>query len=102
MRPIIRDHLDDGEVHIFVNPYLQLNVGLWLLFLGASVLLGLRIWVKLHWGHRLWWDDYILVVSWVRCHFFMNPLPMLAHVGVSYSRSCMLIFCCQGHSLDQQ
>jgi hypothetical protein len=62
MQPIARG--DQGH-HFYVNPFTELNVGLWSLFTGASVFLALRIWVKLSWGHRLWYDDYILIVSWM-------------------------------------
>jgi hypothetical protein len=51
---------------VYVNPSLQLNFGLWTLFAGASAFLGLRIWVKLTRRNHLWYDDYILIVSWVR------------------------------------
>lgn len=53
------------EVHSFVNPYKEMNAGLWSLFAGATVFLGLRVWVKITRRHGLWYDDYILLVSWV-------------------------------------
>ncbi|KAF2106190.1 hypothetical protein BDV96DRAFT_508269 [Lophiotrema nucula] len=60
----IRD--DDGadSVVTYVNPSKELNAGLWSLFAGATVLLGLRVWVKLTRRHGLWYDDYILIASW--------------------------------------
>ncbi|KZL83978.1 hypothetical protein CI238_06931, partial [Colletotrichum incanum] len=57
-----RNH--DDTVHTFVNPFVQLNVGLWCLFTGATVFLALRLWCKITRRHGLWYDDYILVVSW--------------------------------------
>ncbi|KAK1961036.1 hypothetical protein LY78DRAFT_317487 [Colletotrichum sublineola] len=57
-----RNH--DHEVHKFVNPFVQLNVGLWCLFAGATIFLVLRLWCKMTRRHGLWYDDYILVVSW--------------------------------------
>ncbi|KAH8897748.1 hypothetical protein GQ53DRAFT_712195 [Thozetella sp. PMI_491] len=48
----------------YVNPYIELNVGLWMLFAGATGFLALRIWCKISRGYGLWWDDWILVVSW--------------------------------------
>ncbi|KAF4978612.1 hypothetical protein FZEAL_5015 [Fusarium zealandicum] len=56
---------DDGPIHGFVNPYVELNAGLWSLFSGASIFLGLRLWVKLTRRHGTWYDDYILIVSWI-------------------------------------
>lgn len=55
----------DEPVHGFVSPYVQLNAGLWTLWAGATALLGLRVWVKLTQRHGLWYDDHILIVSWV-------------------------------------
>ncbi|TPX09367.1 uncharacterized protein E0L32_009411 [Thyridium curvatum] len=59
-----RNHVK-GEVHGFVNPYAELNAGLWSLFAGATVLLALRLWIKVTRRHGLWYDDHILVTSWV-------------------------------------
>lgn len=56
----------DEEVHDFVNPYTELNIGLWSLFSSATIFLVLRIWVKLKWRYGLWYDDYILLLCWVR------------------------------------
>lgn len=55
---------DDEPVHVFVNPYKELNIGLWSLFAGASLFLGLRIFVKLKWRYGLWYDDYMLILCW--------------------------------------
>ncbi|KAM0332293.1 hypothetical protein ACHAQA_002569 [Verticillium albo-atrum] len=57
-----RNHVD--EVHRFVSPYTELNAGLWSLFAGATIFLALRLWVKVTRRHGLWYDDYILIVSW--------------------------------------
>ncbi|KAK1593562.1 uncharacterized protein LY79DRAFT_669107 [Colletotrichum navitas] len=54
----------DEEAVRFVNPYFQLNVGLWSLFAGATIFLALRLWCKTTRRHGLWYDDYILLVSW--------------------------------------
>lgn len=59
-----RNH-NGTEVHGFVNPYTELNAGLWSLFAGATVLLALRLWVKVTRRHGLWYDDYVLILSWV-------------------------------------
>jgi hypothetical protein len=51
-------------VHHFVSPQKEVNAGLWTLFAGATVFLGLRVYCKLR-RSGLWWDDYILFVAWV-------------------------------------
>jgi len=58
-----RKHNDSG--HGYVDPSLELNLGLWILFAGATAFLALRIWIKITRRHGLWWDDHILLVSWV-------------------------------------
>ncbi|KAK4240614.1 hypothetical protein C8A03DRAFT_31321 [Achaetomium macrosporum] len=55
--------IDDGLSHEDLGP--QLNLVFWLLTGLATVFLAFRIYCKLHRGRRLWWDDYILVASWV-------------------------------------
>ncbi|KAI0127545.1 hypothetical protein BJ170DRAFT_376870 [Xylariales sp. AK1849] len=52
-------------VHHFVSPVVAVNVGLWMLFAGASAFLGFRLWLKMTRRHGLWWDDYILIVCWL-------------------------------------
>jgi hypothetical protein len=56
---------DPEKVYVFVNPYRELNLGLWLLFSSASIFLFLRVWVKINYRHGLWYDDWILIISWV-------------------------------------
>ncbi|KAF2822171.1 hypothetical protein CC86DRAFT_410555 [Ophiobolus disseminans] len=55
----------DNSGHGYVDPSLQLNAGLWTLFAGASVFLGMRVWIKITRRHGLWWDDYILLITWL-------------------------------------
>lgn len=50
-----------------INPTAELNAGLWTLFAGATAMLAARLWAKLDRSHGLWWDDYILLISWVSC-----------------------------------
>lgn len=59
------DDDDDGTPVAFVNPWVELNAGLWSLFAGATIFLALRIWCKVTRRHGLWYDDYILLVTWV-------------------------------------
>lgn len=61
--PMIRDESDGTADVAVVDPTLQLNLGLWLLFAGATVLLVMRLWVKVY-RSGLWYDDHVLVVSW--------------------------------------
>lgn len=68
MKLRLRDDQDDGPVHTFVNPYVELNAGLWSLFAGATFFLWLRLYVKITRRHGMWYDDYILLVSWVSTH----------------------------------
>ncbi|PSN75246.1 hypothetical protein BS50DRAFT_462296, partial [Corynespora cassiicola Philippines] len=58
-----RTHDDSG--HGFINPEKELNAGLWSLFAGATAFLVARIWVKVTRRHGLWYDDYILLISWL-------------------------------------
>jgi hypothetical protein len=37
----------------------------WTLTLMAGAFLGVRIYAKLSRKQRLWWDDYVLIISWV-------------------------------------
>ena len=67
-----RNHIE--EVHGFVTPWAELNGGLWSLFVGATIFLALRFWCKITRRHGLWYDDYILVVSWVSPDMFLGTL----------------------------
>lgn len=70
-----RDEDDDVPVHGYVNPYTELNIGLWSLFAGATVLLFLRLYVKVTRRHGLWYDDYILTFSWVSSALLRTDSP---------------------------
>ncbi|KAK1757765.1 hypothetical protein QBC47DRAFT_165011 [Echria macrotheca] len=43
----------------------QLNYGIWVLTAVAGGFLGLRIYCKKIRRRRLWWDDHVLIASWV-------------------------------------
>ena len=67
---------DDKPVIAYVNPSVELNAGLWTLFAAATTFLGLRLWSKVKQRHGLWYDDHILITSWVSvrnrlCRSFM-------------------------------
>ena len=49
----------------YVDPQKELNVGLWSLWTGATAFLAARIYTKLKRRHGLWYDDYVLLFSWV-------------------------------------
>lgn len=59
-----RSHIK-GESHSYISPVKEVNFGLWTLFIGATVFLGLRLWCKISRKHSMWFDDYILIASWV-------------------------------------
>ncbi|KAG4432318.1 hypothetical protein IFR05_012197 [Cadophora sp. M221] len=50
---------------VYISPVKEVNAGLWTLFTGATVFLGLRLYCKLSRRTGLWYDDYVLVLSWL-------------------------------------
>lgn len=73
-------HLIPGAVaprttHIinFYDPSVEVNAGIWILFASTSAFLGLRLWCKIDRKHGLWYDDYILIASWVSANY---PIPI--------------------------
>ncbi|KAK4032729.1 hypothetical protein C8A01DRAFT_20235 [Parachaetomium inaequale] len=69
----------EGEAgHENLGPYLLRVV--WPLAALSTLFLGLRAYCKLSRRHRLWWDDYILIASWVSLIYSV----VLQTVGVSY------------------
>jgi len=62
---ISRRKHDKSGGHDYVDPSVELNIGLWSLFAGATIFLALRTWIKVTRRHGLWWDDYILLTAWV-------------------------------------
>ncbi|KXJ86710.1 hypothetical protein Micbo1qcDRAFT_236774 [Microdochium bolleyi] len=65
MMPYNTARADDDEIHAFVSPWTELNAGLWSLFAAATLFLAVRLWIKISRRFGLWYDDYILVVSWI-------------------------------------
>ena len=43
----------------------KLVASIWALQAAAAAFLGLRLYCKLSRHNRLWWDDYLLIGSWV-------------------------------------
>lgn len=58
---------DDDDDVVYYDPSVQIWLGLWILFIGASVFLGLRLWCKIMRRHGLWYDDYVLIFAYVSC-----------------------------------
>jgi hypothetical protein len=48
-----------------VNAGHQLNLVNWPLAAVSALFLSLRIFLKLRQRRPLWWDDYVLIISWV-------------------------------------
>ena len=45
---------------------LEVNVALWTLTFVSLLFLSLRLYCKSYKHKDLWWDDWILILSWVR------------------------------------
>jgi hypothetical protein len=43
----------------------NINASIWSLTAVSGVILGLRLWAKWLKRRGLWWDDHLLIVSWV-------------------------------------
>jgi len=53
-------------VDLATNPHgVIIIVVLWVMTALSALFLGLRIYSKLSRGRRLWWDDYLISISWV-------------------------------------
>lgn len=72
----------------YVNPSKQVYIGLWCLQAGATAFLAARLWMKHMRRHGIWWDDYILVISWVRkdCHMLTSELYTDFRIASPYSQ----------------
>ncbi|PVH98270.1 hypothetical protein DM02DRAFT_51978 [Periconia macrospinosa] len=55
----------DNKYIVYISPEKEVNAGLWTLFAGATFMLSLRLWVKITRRHGVWWDDYILLATWM-------------------------------------
>jgi hypothetical protein len=65
------------------GPDLRLNVSIWLLAVLSLLFLGMRVRCKFHRGRRLWWDDYLLIASWVRASNLIANLGK-CHTGPNF------------------
>lgn len=102
------DDSSDEPVVKYVDPSVEMNLGLWFLFAGATIFLALRIFFKFARRHHLWWDDYILLLCWVsqmlalasnldcsgvetkRCSFPVQSTAALTLYRHFYSRTTVL------------
>ena len=50
---------------VLVDPTNEVNAELWTLFAATTAFLAARLWCKITRRHGLWWDDHILIFSWV-------------------------------------
>lgn len=69
--------LSPRKEHNYYDPARELYAGLWSLFAAATVFLALRVWVKINRRHGLWYDDYLLILSWVGTPGCINRLETL-------------------------
>jgi hypothetical protein len=53
---------DNGDASIFA----QTNVAIWVLTMSSGLFLAIRLWCRNRFS-KLWWDDGLLTLSWVRC-----------------------------------
>lgn len=67
----------------------QVNFSLWLLTVLSCGFLGLRIYCKFVRRRGLWWDDYILSLSWVR--FALGHLGRCALLTIRAMQACLLV-----------
>lgn len=59
----------------------QFNVAIWVLTGAAAVFLALRVYCKLIRGKKLWWDDYVLIASFIFLVAQTTLLSVLVHMG---------------------
>lgn len=63
-RAVRRDESDSSDPVPNDGPFL--NQAIWCLTAIPAMFLALRVYCKIWRKRSLWWDDYILIVSWVR------------------------------------
>ncbi|KAF8856543.1 hypothetical protein BDZ45DRAFT_675407, partial [Acephala macrosclerotiorum] len=54
---------------VYISPEKEVNAGLWTLLASATVFLSARVWCKYSRRTGLWYDDYILIASWLMLLF---------------------------------
>lgn len=76
----------DDPIVRYISPYTELNAGLWSLFAAATVFLSLRVWCKVNERHGLWYDDHILIASWVSPVLYSRP-----HIALLYETPGLIL-----------
>lgn len=75
----------------------MINVVVWVITFTSTAFLGLRLYCKLSRNNNLWWDDHLLIASWVNPPFVIHetigkPTANAAHKGMSrcqqYGHEC--------------
>ena len=61
-----RDAPQEAPVKEVANYAPLLLWSIWVLTVVSAVFLALRVYAKLMRRRSLWWDDYFLILSWVR------------------------------------
>ncbi|KAI7778409.1 hypothetical protein LA080_002179 [Diaporthe eres] len=67
---------------VLVDPTNEVNAGLWSLFATTTVFLAARLWCKITRRNGLWWDDHILIFSWLIVLF--NDILISVEFGTGY------------------
>jgi hypothetical protein len=55
-------------------------VTLWIMVTGSGVFISFRILARARRRMRLWWDDYLMVMSWVLIYFLLFYQPSIDQV----------------------
>jgi hypothetical protein len=58
---------DDGRDHEDLGP--MLNTVFWTMAALSTIFLALRVYTKVSRRRKMWWDDWLLIASWVRSLF---------------------------------
>ncbi|KAJ5046321.1 uncharacterized protein L3040_003568 [Drepanopeziza brunnea f. sp. 'multigermtubi'] len=56
---------EEEEDVVRISPATEVYTGLWTLFAGASLFLALRVYSKFFRRTGLWFDDHVLILSWL-------------------------------------
>ncbi|KAK6582514.1 hypothetical protein PZA11_004922 [Diplocarpon coronariae] len=73
----------DGKVD-YISPQVEVAVGLWTLFAGAFLFLGLRIYSKLSRRNGLWYDDHLLIFTCLL--LFTNDVIITVQYATGYAK----------------
>ncbi len=63
----------------------------WVLFAMATIFLALRIYCKAKIARGMWWDDYVLILSWVREQTGLSRVWMGCTRLTLYEHSCAIL-----------